>query len=348
MVFMTIISSILATLYAAVGLSNPTDPTQKNQTQDVLIPPSTVRSSFLASSPRSVAMGTYVGELQEKWQFPSDHLPIGMTFENMEIASWNVLDAKFMAWVTQNSQGLSRSLITQEDVAITNSELTIRDQHNVCLILEMIHHPTHPRSLICLQECGTAFIKELKTKLPSYFTIISHHGESTLIDTRSFKIEDSKKVAGIFTDQPKRTIQEITVTRKANKEKIRLINAHLPGDPQNPGYVAFTQYLAKTFDPTITTIAMGDMNFNEIEIYTGLNQSFRNHSPMGVYSPYPTNISPYDFYSKAIDHFIIYSPIHSSVTLNTPDEVMTGLQPTASLLTESAQKASRQKIYIKI
>ncbi len=55
----------------------------------------------LAVQPMLQPMGTYVGELQEKWQFPSDHLPIGMTFEDLHFASWNVLDAEYMSWVTE-------------------------------------------------------------------------------------------------------------------------------------------------------------------------------------------------------------------------------------------------------
>ena len=76
----------------------------------------------LAAAPQFQAMGTYVGELQEKWQFPSDHLPIGMTFEDLHIASWNVLDAKYMDWVMEkDSQGLKRSMIGEEHVYIEGS-----------------------------------------------------------------------------------------------------------------------------------------------------------------------------------------------------------------------------------
>jgi hypothetical protein len=90
--------------------------------------------------------------------------------------------------------------------------------------------------------------------------------------------------------------------------------------------------LAKTFDPSLTTLAMGDMNFNELEMADAMKQAFQNDSPFSLNSPYCTNISPNLFYSKAIDHFLVYSPSMSSVALNTPDQLMSGLAPVVALL----------------
>ena len=117
-----------------------------------------------------------------------------------------------------------------------------------------------------------------------------------------------------------------------NGQLLRLINGHLPGDPTKPGRFEFAQYLAKTFDPTVTTLAMGDMNFDELEMSGAMSRAFHNHSPFSLYSPYCTNISPYVFKSKAIDHFLVYSPNQSSVVLSTPDEIMPGLAHLVALL----------------
>src|SRR5579872_6905049 len=57
----------------------------------------------LAAMPSLQPKGVYVGELQELWQFPSDHLPIGMTFDDLHFVSWNVLDAEYMSWVTEKN-----------------------------------------------------------------------------------------------------------------------------------------------------------------------------------------------------------------------------------------------------
>lgn len=287
----------------------------------------------LASMSMLQPMGAYVGELHEEWQFPSDHLPIAMTFDNLDFASWNVLDAEYMSWVIEmNSQGLTRSMIADEHIYIGDSKLTIRDKHVADLVLQMISHPTHPRSMLSLQECSKSFIEELRSRLPAHFEIISSHGEAILLDRRHFDLLESKEVSNIFTNEPHRTIQEITTRRLDNGQHLRLINIHLPGDPTKPAHFEFAQYLARTFDPALTTIAMGDMNFNELEMSDAMKQAFQSTSPFSLYSPYCTNISPYEFNSKAIDHFLVYSPDRLPVTLNTPDQLMPGLDPIVSLL----------------
>lgn len=81
-----------------------------------------------------------------------------MTIDGLNIASWNVLNAEYMSWVIEkNSQGLSRSLIAKEHIYINGSKLTIRDLHVIECVKSMLSHPTHPCSIICLQECSQAF-----------------------------------------------------------------------------------------------------------------------------------------------------------------------------------------------
>jgi endonuclease/exonuclease/phosphatase family metal-dependent hydrolase len=299
----------------------------------------------LAVQPILQPMGTYVGELQEKWQFPSDHLPIGMTFENLHFASWNVLDAEYMSWVTEkNSQGLSRSLIVDEHVYIGDSKLTVRDRHVVDLILETLSHPTHPRSILSLQECSKPFLEELRSRLPSHFEMISNHGDAVLLDKRSFELVEAKEVSGIFSDTPYRTLQDIKIRRLNDGEMMRLVNVHLPGDPTKPGRFEFAEYLNLTFDPALTTLAMGDMNFDELGMSDAMSKAFQNNSPFSLNSPYPTDISPYVFKSKAIDHFLVYSPKGSAVTLNAPDQIMSELAPLVALLKgEKSQTTFLQK-----
>ncbi len=285
--------------------------------------------------------GIYVGQLHEKWQFPSDHLPIGMTFEDLHILSWNVLDAEYMSWVTEkDSQGLKDSLITKEHVYIGDSKLTVRDRHVVLLILGAISHPTHPRSILALQECGKPFLEELRSRLPAHFELISHHGEAVLLDTRRFNVIEAKEASGIFSDAPNRTLQDVRLCRLEDGQTLRLINAHLPGDPEKPGRLEFARYLERTFDPTIRTLAMGDMNFNEREISEALTAAFPSTCPFSLHSPYPTNISPFEFNSKAIDHFIVYSPGQSAPLLNAPEQIMRGVDSMAALL-QGKRKSAR-------
>jgi hypothetical protein len=287
---------------------------------------------LLAPAPTLQPMGAYVGELQEKWQFPSDHLPIGMTVDDVHFASWNVFDAEAMSWVIEkNSLGLSRSMIADEHVYIGDSKLTIRDKHVADLILQTLSHPTMPRSIFSLQECSEPFIEELSSRLPAHFEIISNQGEAVVLDRRRFEVVEAKEVSGIFTGSPDRTFQDITL-RRCNGQTLRLLNVHLPGDPMQPGRFEFAQYLANTFDPAVTTLAMGDMNFNELEMSDAMTRSFPQRSPFSLYSPCCTNITPYAFVSKAIDHFLVYSPNSSPVVLSAPDQIMPGAADMLALL----------------
>lgn len=291
----------------------------------------------LASAPLLKAltkpMGTYVGELQERWQFPSDHMPIAMSIEDLNFVSWNVLDSEYMDWqIEKNSQGLSRSQIADEHVYIEGSKLTIRDKHVVDLILEAISHPTHPRSILSLQETNAPFIEELRSRLPAQFEIFICHGDALVLDKNRFEVIKNDEVLGIFADSPHRAIQDVTIRRLDNGQHIRLLNVHLPGDPNQPARYEFAQYLAKTFDPSLTTMAMGDMNFNELEMADAMKKGFPQNNPFSIYSPYCTNISPNLLESKAIDHFIVYSPNGSPVRLNAPEEIMSGVAETVALL----------------
>jgi endonuclease/exonuclease/phosphatase family metal-dependent hydrolase len=341
------ISSLLAVslISGPMALTAPpvSEPNVKASSEVSTPRPSVRRMMHLLSQPPvRLPMGTYVGELQERWQFPSDHLAIGMTFDDLHIASWNILDAEAMDWVTkENSQGISRSMIAEEHIYIGDSELTIRDQHVAQIVRQMLIHPTHPRSILGLQECSDAFLEELLTHLPANFELIADKGNAMIIDRNVFEIVDVKAVAGVYSASPNRTFQDITLRRLDNGELLRFLNTHIPGDPQGPGRYEFARYLADTFNPLLPTIALGDMNFNEVEMSDALRQAFvRGRQPFSVYSPYCTNISPYIFISKAIDHFLVYNPEKSSLQLDQPDEVIPGLQKIVDLLSEGPKIAA--------
>lgn len=332
------ISSLLAFSLVAAPIVLPTA-TQANHIEKS-IETSSVRSSNrrmrqqLAAPAQISPIGTYVGELQEKWKFPSDHLPIGMTFEDFDVLSFNVLDADYMSWVIEkNSQGLSRSMIADEHVYIGDSGLTFRDQHVVNLILQAIANPNHPRSILALQECSKPFLQELCSKLPPHFEVVSHFGEALVIDRNRFEVVDARAVTGIFSDFPFRAIQDVQLRRLDTGASLRIVNAHLPGDPLKPARFEFGHYLSQTLDPSTVTLAMGDMNFNEREMQDALDRAFEGASLFSVLTPYCTNISPYEFVSKAIDHFLVYSPDpDANISSHSPEEVMDGLGKIAALL----------------
>lgn len=123
---------------------------------------------MLQSQPKIEPIGVYVGELQEKWQFPSDHLPIGFSINGLNIVSWNILNPVFMDYVLEkNSQGLSRSILGEENIYPPDSSITLREIH----VLDFIETMCLNQDIISLQECGAPFLAELEKRLPPNFKI---------------------------------------------------------------------------------------------------------------------------------------------------------------------------------
>ena len=85
-----------------------------------------------------------VGELGEKWDFPSDHLPIGVTINNHHIVCWNILNTDYLHWIETNSQGLKDSAIMRDNVPVgPDSDLTIREERVIQAVLEILMSSTN-------------------------------------------------------------------------------------------------------------------------------------------------------------------------------------------------------------
>ncbi len=287
-------------------------------------------------------MGVFVGELQESWNFPSDHLPIAMQFGDLHIASWNVLDSKYMDWVIEkNHQGLARSVICDEHIYIENSDLTVRDKHTARLVVEMALNTKSGEDIIALQECNSAFITELKSQLPDHYRIIQSHGEALVLNMNVFDVVFAKTVEGIFSENRKKSVQSATLQNRNSGEILHIINAHLPGDPLKPARFEFAEYLVKLqlLHSQEVIIAMGDMNFNELEMKDSFIKA--NSESWQQFSPYCTNISPYTFISKDIDHFFVFDKANRMIHLQTnPKQIMSELQDVHALLQGSKTKPS--------
>ena len=104
-----------------------------------------------AISGESISDPYPVGELGDRWQFPSDHLPVGGTVGEIHFACWNILNTKYLNHIVDNGQGLRESFImTANILASEESSITVRESTVIKDILEMIKHPLRPRSLIAL------------------------------------------------------------------------------------------------------------------------------------------------------------------------------------------------------
>ena len=314
---------------------------------------SSYQSNIQALSTTQTPMGGYVSELQELWQFPSDHLPIGMTLNGTHIASWNVLNSAYMSWVLEkNSQGLSRSLLAQEHIPVNDSGLTLRDVHVIECIKSMLEHPTNPRSILALQECGPAFIEELQRQLSEDYGIVFSCDPSlpdqniVIYDKRVFAYDPSKSEikTDVFANSPGRSVMSLCFNRGGDvfiqqagaSKNVRIINAHLPGEPGSKAPEEFAAYVASVTSPDEITIAMGDMNFNEIEMGAAFAQNTPNGYHLDTLSPYCTNVGPYTFNSKAIDHFFVFGTDKHVISQNSPEETLIGLQETVDLLSVNA------------
>ena len=284
----------------------------------------------LAPPPRFAPQGTYVGELQEKWAFPSDHLPIGAVLDGIKVISWNVLNPLFIGWVIdKNSQGLSRSQIAQEHIPMPNSSITIRENHIIEELLSMIKKG---QSVLSLQECGTPFLNELEARLPSGFCLlreqkgIVNNQNAVIYNNQELTVLEQRAPVGVFS-QTSHSFQDILFKRKGDLGLVRIVNAHLPGDPIGPARFEFASYLKQSHQADIPTVALGDMNFNELE----MQEAFQA-SPFAIYTPYCTNVAPNILVSKAIDHFIVEG--FSAIAMQKPDAISPGLSRLVSLLTQ--------------
>lgn len=278
-------------------------------------------------------LGVHVGELQEKWQFPSDHIPVGVIVNDHNIASWNILNTAWMDWVEQNSQGLQRSILISENIPVEEgSSLTVRELHTVQMVLEILEN----HSLLCLQECGKHFIAALEKALPSNMRIVLSEGKTAICqniviyDSSKFTLNEERSTMDFpySESDPERSVMNLVF--QDGNDTYRIINVHVPGDPEKPAMMELGEFVAKEIREDEITICMGDMNFNEIEARAAFDQVQGDYS---LLSPYPTNISPVIFDSKCIDHIFISGT--TQIEVNAPEDLIEGLTGTLNLLTTS-------------
>lgn len=175
------------------------------------------------------------------------------------------------------------------------------------MILKMINHPTHPRSILSLQECGQFFMEELQSRLPERMRIVfsSDHPckdqNIVIYDASVLELDESasKMDTPYVTSDKERKVMNLVFHR--DQETFRVINVHVPGNPYLPGMRELATYVSQECQEDEVTICTGDMNFNEVEVKGAFDPVVSGYS---LLSPYPTNIGD-DFFSKCIDHFFI-------------------------------------------
>ncbi len=289
----------------------------------------------------------FVGELGAEWQFPSDHLPVGASIDNLHFALWNVLNSEYLHWIEKNGQGLKDSLIITSNTPLSeNLELTVREDLVVEYIIKMINHPTHPRSVIALQEVGESVFRELLLKLPSFMHIFPVDADEQgvedifVVDRRIFEILDSEISKYTFKDN---TIVKLTLREKSTGVKYRFIQSHVPGGPVNslPASIELAEKVMQEFDPENITIILGDMNQTPDYFIPQFEQAAKKlglpNQPFNVMDiPYPTHIDT-ERNATWIDNIFIANPypeVESRISKDS-SELFEELQPILDLLERS-------------
>ncbi len=291
-------------------------------------------------------LNNHVGKLGEKWEFPSDHLPTGARVGTASIKTFNILNGHYMDWVTEkDTQGLNGSIVTQLH-AIPSQKypgITMRDELVMEHLLKMMSTPSPDQHLImALQECSPEFLNAFGQVLPAHMEIVfsdptlrSQDQNVVIYNKQAFDFQShlSSIDKAFPTTSPGRTLMNLVFVEKATGEKFQIYNAHVPGDPQDPGTYDFARHLFKTMRPDCNTVALGDINFQEHEMQEALNReagALGRTSPFTNYSLYNTNVGAYSLDGKSIDHIWVNSPLHCEAML--PDEVLPGLKSTVDLL----------------
>jgi hypothetical protein len=298
----------------------------------------------------------YVGEMGSAWQFPSDHLPIGATVDHFHIAFWNILNKNYLHHIETNTQGLKQSSILSDNVpdlenlSYEKRNLTKREQIVVQSILEMIEHPTNPRSVIALQEVHPDVLNYLKFYLvESYkksnidpWEIVLPSGQSISEDIYIYNSEIFSMVgksAKQYTPGMPKSIFSLTLQDRTTKKIYRFVQSHIPGGPSSPeGCAKFSLEAMRQFDPNMTIVLMGDMNQSPKVIDEALHVAAANagfdFQPY-KYLPvnYPIHMNTH-LEASWIDNIFVYRPEDEPAiqASNNPEEVCSILEPIVSIL----------------
>lgn len=281
-----------------------------------------------------------VGGLHERWQFPSDHLPVGIEVDGVKIISWNVLNNAYMEWITiTDSQGLNGSMISDLDKVVNPNGLTQRD----LVVVDMVASMMNSGQVVALQECGAPFLEALQEKLPSHWQMVKSFetprtDQDVILFDKSrltYRSDQSGVTRDAYPSIPNRPIQNALFSRVGAQESrdLRIVNAHIPGDPTLPAKEEFAHYVHDIHRDNQVTVALGDNNFERDEMRLAYERTGFSH--FSLHSPWKTNIDPYGKDSKAIDHLFVVGGNFSRDL--TADEVLQNgnLRETIALLNGS-------------
>lgn len=284
---------------------------------------------------------------ENTWNMPSDHLPIGATLGNVHIAFWNILNKNYLNHIEEDTQGLRDSLIITENYPISqNSSLTSRELISINIIMEMINHPTHPRSMIALEEVHKDVVQYLNSHLTENWVLVNPPGQKNsqdifLYDNNVFELIQIDAVK--YNDSQAKTIFTITLKEKQTDKRFRFVQSHIPGGPTSAseGREKFALEAMRQYDPDLTVVLMGDMNASPRFIETDLNSAAEQNLGKNPYThlpvEYPTHVNT-DCAAAWFDHFFISSPDPTGISSNRPEELCERLVDAVEVLKDARMR----------
>ena len=157
-------------------------------------------------------------------------------------------------------------------------------------------------------------------------------------ETFSYLPDESAIVKAFKESDPKRMLMDLVFVEKGTGQKFQIINAHNPGDPLKPGRNEFAIYVLTHLKEGCAHIGLGDMNFTGKEMQIAFDEE---SAKLGIKNPfrnlanYNTNISPFVFTAKGIDHIWVQTDLPCETMR--PDEVLLDCYATVDLLTPKEQ-----------
>lgn len=291
-----------------------------------------------------------VGELGAQWTLGSDHLPVGGTIGSVHFAMWNILNTSALHHILGNGQGLRDSFIMTANIPLQGN-LTLRESVIINQIFEMLQHPTHPRSLLALQETSENVYLKLQESLPPNLQLLPpdvndlRNGDIFIFDSGIFDFVDFK-CTQYKNEQSKhgKTYMTLTLLEKGTQILYKFVQSHVPGGPEVnslPARIELANAVMSDYNSEAVSVVVGDMNrspdyFIKHFESAAVEHDFESQPFEIMWPPYATHINTH-MEASWIDNILIAIPsaykltLHAEVTDKASD-FFTGLQETLDLL----------------
>ena len=176
----------------------------------------------------------------KKWNFPSDHLPIGTTFyvdnKKINIITWNILNNSYISYILdkKNTQliGNNECMLNSNIPSKIHEGISLRDSKVLDILEDIIKY----NDIICLQEVNIELLKFIrlicKENSSNIYTRSDFYDESIIdgqITIFKHKYEFVEGSVDFYTPGKKLTNSILSLELKISENIIfDVINTHVP------------------------------------------------------------------------------------------------------------------------